>query len=214
MTEIKLPAHMVRGQQTRDRVLAASVQVATAEGLEALTIGRIAAASALTKAGLLGHFNSKEALQIATLNAGRNQFVSLVILPAQDEPEGLPQVLAILKNWVAHVDEAEGGCFFASVAADFDSRTGPVHERVAELMREWLGGLVYFLNQARKLGHLRQDADVDALAFELHAYELSLNLRRQLLSDRNAASQAHASMRSAISRAATPKGSRFFKSIP
>ena len=45
---------------TRDRILEHSVQIASAEGLESLTIGRLAADLGMSKSGLFGHFVSKE----------------------------------------------------------------------------------------------------------------------------------------------------------
>ena len=56
-----------KGQQTRAAILETAVNLATIEGLEGLTIGRLATELDMSKSGLFGHFGSKEELQLATV---------------------------------------------------------------------------------------------------------------------------------------------------
>jgi AcrR family transcriptional regulator len=204
--EVPMAAHLARGQRTRERVLSLTIQIAREEGLDALTIGRVAEVSDLTKAGLLGHFASKEALQLATLEAGRVAFVEAVIRPALEAPAGLERVARLLEFWVEHIDDRQGGCFFASVAAEYDSRTGPVKESIAKMLSQWTEGIEHFLKQAQERKQLSTSVDLSALSFELHGFELSLNLRRQLFGDHKAAGLAKRAMRRALYEAATPSG--------
>src|SRR6266542_1723721 len=60
-----------RGARKRAAVLARAVEVASTEGLEGLTIGRLAADLGISKGHLTVLFPSKEALQIATFDANR-----------------------------------------------------------------------------------------------------------------------------------------------
>ena len=54
-------AHEARkGERTRATILDRAVDLASAEGLEALTIGRLAADLKMSKSGLFAHFGSKE----------------------------------------------------------------------------------------------------------------------------------------------------------
>jgi AcrR family transcriptional regulator len=204
----ELPAHLRRGRQTRARIMDHAVDVATREGLEALTIGRVAAATGLAKASLLGHYGSKEQLQLATLEAGRARFVEGVVAPVVGAPAGIIRLARLVDRWVAHVAESEGGCFLASVAAEFDGRPGPVRERAAEMVREWLAGLALVIDEARRAGHLDPEVDPDRLAFTLHGAELAMNLRLQLLGDAGAVGQARSAMHEAIRAAATPLGAQ------
>lgn len=208
----ELPAHLLRGQRTRERVLSVALPIATEEGLEALTIGRVAEFAGITKAGLLGHFSSKEALQIATLDAGKAAFIVAVIRPGVGAEAGIVRVARLLDRWIDHICNCRGGCFFASVAAEFDGHQGgSVKDHIAKLMREWIGGLEFFLGEARERHQLRADTDLSALSFRLHGYELSLNLRRQLLGDMHATRQALQAMRAALLAHATPSGRRLLE---
>jgi AcrR family transcriptional regulator len=206
MSPKELPAHMQRGHQTRERVMAQAVEIARSEGLEALTIGRVAALNDITKAGLLGHFPSKIELQLATVEAGREAFFTAVVLPALQAPAGAHRLGVLLRGWIDHVANKPGGCFFASIAAEFDAKPGVVRDRIADLMREWLGALERMLEGARNQGDLQEAADARLLAFELHGIELSMNLRTQLLGEAAAAAMAAQAMRDCVEAQATRKG--------
>ncbi|MBX2802113.1 MAG: TetR/AcrR family transcriptional regulator [Myxococcales bacterium] len=203
-----LPKHIARGRQRRRHILESSVEVARREGLDALTIGRVATQAGLSKPGLLNHFDSKQALQLATLQAGRAQFVEAVVGPASEEQEGLERIDGVLRRWVAHISMRPGGCFFTSVTSEFDARPGALRDRIAGMVREWLDALEGLLARAVQLGHLSDDTDVGDVAFRLHGYELSLNLRLQLFEEELACHTALRAMRGLLAHHATQLGQR------
>jgi AcrR family transcriptional regulator len=202
----ELPAHRLRGQLTRRRVLEHTVDLARREGLEALTIGRVAEGNAITKAGLLGHFPSKADLQLSTVDAGRAGFIADVVAPASGRPEGIERLGALLRRWIDHGAQQPGGCFIASIAAEFDARPGAVRDRIAAMVHEWLQVLEGMIRRATRIGEIKAGTDARRLAFELHGYELSMNLRAQLLGDEAAAALAATAMRSAVLACASRKG--------
>lgn len=206
MRDNELPAHRLRGQLTRRRVLEHTVDLARREGLEALTIGRVAEGNAITKAGLLGHFPSKTDLQLSTVNAGREGFIVDVVAPASGRPEGIERLGALLRRWVDHVARQPGGCFIASIAAEFDARPGEVRNRIAAMAQEWLRLLEGMIQFAIRTGEIKTGIDAGRLAFELHGHELSMNFRVQLLGDDAAVGVAATAMRSAVLGCATRKG--------
>jgi AcrR family transcriptional regulator len=185
-----------------------AVQLASSEGLEGLTIGRLAEALAMSKAGLFAHFGSKEDLQLATVEAARTIFIERVGAPALAAAEGLPRLLALCEHWLDYSDAFEGGCFFAAASSEFDGRPGPVRDRIAAIMREWMLALELAVQGAQKLGHVREDADPRQLAFELHALELGANWQRQLLEDASASARARRGMRARIDSITTAAGKR------
>jgi len=90
--------------------------LASVNGLEGLTIGRLADELTLSKSGLFAHFGSKEALQVAVIDEAARQFVQAVMVPALREPRGEPRVRAMFERWMAWVDRP-GGCFFISASS-------------------------------------------------------------------------------------------------
>ncbi|MGH2907483.1 MAG: TetR/AcrR family transcriptional regulator [Solirubrobacterales bacterium] len=163
---------------TRERILAHAVQIASAEGLEALTIGRLATDLGMSKSGLFGHFGSKEELQLATINAGSEIFARTIIVPALKKPAGDERLTALAENFIGYLEKStfDGGCFWGSVSAEFDNRPGPVRDLIQEKLGHWLNVL---REQAKAAGA----DDPDQLAFELHALGQGANSSYQLFGD-------------------------------
>jgi AcrR family transcriptional regulator len=205
---VRRPSHILRGEATRARVLESAVQIATLEGLEALTIGRMAKVAKISKAGLLGHFKSKERLQLATLAAGRRRFFEAVVSPLRSDEEGILRLAGLIERALNYISNTKGGCFFVAVAAEFDGREGPVRDSVAAIIREWRSTLAKVADQAKELGHIIKGLDTRELAFALHAYELAMNLDLHLLGDTKAKINARKFVRDLLISACTPVGRR------
>ena len=179
-TKATKPAAARRQQpgRTRAAILERAVDLASTEGLEGLTIGRLATELELSKSGLFGHFGSKEELQLATIEEASRRFVEEVIQPSLSASEGQPRLRALADSYLGYVERGvfAGGCFFAAVSVEFDDRPGPVGDRVRAAVGAWLG---YLEEQARSAGA----ADPELLAFELHALGQGANSSFRLFGD-------------------------------
>lgn len=184
------------------------MHIASAEGLEGLTIGRLAAELKLSKSGLFAHFGSKEELQLATVDAARAIFIREVMQAVMEAPAGISRLWKLCDAWLGHVESEvfRGGCFFAAVAAEFDSRPGAVRDRIAEIMKEWLATLRLVIAEARDAGHLARDADPDQIAFEFNALELGANWSMQLHGYSQGFTRARTAMLERLRKCATAKG--------
>jgi AcrR family transcriptional regulator len=197
-----------QGERTRRAILEAAVHIASAEGLEGLTIGRLATELSMSKSGLFAHFGSKADLQVATVEAARAIFIREVVKPAFESAQGLLRLWKLCDIWLAYVQSGvfRGGCFFAAVAAEFDGRPGPVRDRIAEIMKEWLVTLRKAIVEAQKAGHLNKDIDPTQLAFEFNSLELGANWAYQLYGDLRAFNRAREAIRERLARYATDAG--------
>jgi AcrR family transcriptional regulator len=197
-----------KGERTRQTILEAAVDVASAEGLEGLTIGRLASKLSMSKSGLFAHFGSKEELQLATIEAARSIFVREVIRPAFEAAHGMQRLWKICDTWLGYVQGGvfRGGCFFAAAAAEFDSRPGPVRDRIAEIMKEWLNILRRAVVEAEEAGHMDKGVDPTQLAFEFNALELGANWAFKLHGDRQAFARAREAILDRLRQVATKSG--------
>lgn len=188
---------VAEAQKTREAIVARAVDVASVEGLEGVTIGRLASDLGMSKAGVIGHFGSKADLQLAALSAASHVFVDQVWAPAADEEPGLPRLLEICDAWISHITRSpfEGGCFWTAASAEFDGRGGPVHEAVQARMRSWRKVLRAEILTAKEAGDLPPDLDPDQAVFELEAIPMGLNQSVQLFGDRRAPARARRAMR-------------------
>ncbi len=203
-------AKLRKGQKTRQQILDVAADIASAEGLEGLTVGNLAKALGMSKSGLYAHFGSKEDLQLAVVDLARQNFEATVLPPAEETPKGLPRLYTLLLSWADSIDRStyRGGCFFAAASAEFDGRPGPVRDEIARLTKAWIDLLVDGCKSAKRLKHLKPNADAAQLMFEAHAFVQEANWAKQLLGDKTAFHRAKRSIHDCLERAATAKGKK------
>jgi AcrR family transcriptional regulator len=170
----------VRGDQSRRTILGHAIDSATVEGLDGLTIGRLAAASGHSKSGVATLFGSREQLQLATIEAARAVFIEHVVTPARAETErGLPRLCALISHWIAYSEERvfRGGCFFAATSVELDARPGVLRDAVIASSSEWEVYLALSIERAMAAGELPLLEDARQLTFEIVSFLEAANTR-------------------------------------
>ncbi len=182
------------------------VRTASVDGLEGLTIGRLAADLGLSKSGVLGHFGTKEVLQLAVLDAAAGIFVREVPQRASGTRPGLPRLLALCSAWVSYLERGvfPGGCFINAAAMEFDDRGGPVRDAVAAFNSAWQEELGRHVRIATEASDLPPGTDPDQVVYELLGQMLALNLTLQLYRDRTAPDRTRRAMGRLLGHPVTP----------
>ena len=185
---------------SRATAVEAAVDLASVEGLEGITIGRLAGELGMSKSGLLGRFGDKEALQRAVLAAAIERFIEAVWWPTRRATPGLPRLEAIIEAWIGHLREGvfPGGCFVTTASVEYDARPGPLHDDVADAVRRWLGVLEAEARRARDAGDLPADRDPADVAFELHSLGSGGSVTGRVTADPAALDRTRAAMRRAV----------------
>jgi AcrR family transcriptional regulator len=162
---------LTKGERTRRTILDTAAKLATEEGLAPLSIGRLAAATDMSKSGLFAHFGSKEELQLATVEAATDIFAAQVTRPAAEAPTGAERLRRLVDLYLRYlaVDTFPGGCFFASVLAEIDMKPGAVRDRLVEFLGEWLDELERAVREAQAEGALDAAEDPAQVVFEIEA---------------------------------------------
>src|SRR5262249_56248583 len=111
---------------SRAAILEAATQLASTDGLAGVSISALASAAGMSKSGLYAHFESKEDLQLATIEAAVDVFVESVVQPALTSHDPLTQLEAPCDDFLSYVERRvfPGGCFFVSASREFGSRAG------------------------------------------------------------------------------------------
>ena len=167
------------GERSRAAILREAARLATVDGLDGLSLARLADAVGMSKSGLFAHFGSKEELQLATIEAASAIFEELVIEPARDAPAGVPRLRAYIERFLDHVEEGvfPGGCFFVSAVSELDTHPGPVRDGAMAFSQRWLALLAEEVAAAQAAGELDPAADPPQIAFELHAFMVLGNMQ-------------------------------------
>ena len=203
MTPLR-PARIRHGERTRLEILGVAEELAAREGLEGLTIGRLADEVGMSKAGVFAHFGSKEALQLATIAAAFQRFSDEVAAPALEVQPGLDRLRASCELYFAYLERRlpAGGCFFSAAALEMDDRPGPVRDEVARFMRMRQAMIVQAIEEARARRQLERGADVGQLAFELTSLASGAVGELQMFKDAQTLARARAAIRGWLARVA------------
>jgi AcrR family transcriptional regulator len=170
----------VRGDATRARVLRLAADMASEEGLEGLTLSRLAQDLGISRSNVHALFGgSKQELQLATVAAARARFVEAVVQPVIGRPPGLERLRGLLDSWCDYIaaDVFIGGCFVLHGLFEYGRRPGPVRDALIAAQREWMALLRRHLQIAIDNGEL-EVADPEQLMFELDAALVGANTVR------------------------------------
>ncbi|HEX6389794.1 MAG TPA: TetR/AcrR family transcriptional regulator [Solirubrobacteraceae bacterium] len=187
---------------TRDAIVNRAVDVASVDGLEGVTIGRLATDLTMSKAGVIGHFGTKETLQLAALDAAIERFRVTVWEPVAHREPGIERLRALCDSWQAYCDSDTfpGGCFLTAASFEFDDREGPVRDKIAGMLKRWHGVLRDEVATAVAAGDLPKDTDPDQVAFELEAITVGANQARRLHRDPQATTRANRAIARVLQR--------------
>src|SRR4051794_14619870 len=190
--------------ESRAAIVDTAVDQGSRWGLEGVTIGWLADELQMSKSGVVGHFGSKQQLQLAVLEAAVAAFVRDVWDPVRAPPPGRARLLALCDAWLdSHRRELfPGGCFLTTASVEFDNRPGPVRDAVAATMARWLGTLEREAQTAIDAGELPAGRDAADVAFELNALAMAANNAFQLHGDASVFARARGAMHRVLQPAA------------
>ncbi|HYL07417.1 MAG TPA: TetR/AcrR family transcriptional regulator [Candidatus Udaeobacter sp.] len=198
----------LKGLKTRQAILAHAARVGSAEGLDAVSLQRLADDLGMSKSGLFAHFGSKEELHLATIDAAAQIFTDEVLRPALAKPRGVGRVWALCNSWLSYLQRGvfPGGCFFWAVAEEYDSRRpGPVRDSVLDKKAYWSQSLERAVREAQDAGEINPDVDPAQLAWELDSLMGGANSGFKGAEGAVALERGRRAIRDRLMRAATPK---------
>jgi AcrR family transcriptional regulator len=190
------------GEKSRAAILDAATQLATVDGLESLSIGRLAEHTGMSKSGLYAHFGSKEELQLAIVDAASDIFLREVIEPARAS-EGVARVQALADAFLSYIERRvfPGGCFFRAAQAEYDTCPGSVQKKIREAHGWWLGYLERQVRGAQEMGEIDEREEPAQLAFELYAMLETADAVFQLNDDPQALERGRRGIQARVDRA-------------
>jgi AcrR family transcriptional regulator len=197
ITESPTRRRRADGERSHRAILRGATELATLEGLDGLSIARLADHIGMSKGGLYAHFGSKEELQLATIDAAEEIFEREVGEPALAQPEGVAQVLAMVDAYLSYLERGvfPGGCFFAAAGAEFDTHEGRVKDKLRDFSARCTQALTEMIRDAQRRGEVDPDADADQLAFEIDSLLHGANSGFMLFGDRTALERARTGIR-------------------
>ena len=160
---------------TRETILDHAYELARRDGLEGLSIGSLAQDVGMSKSGVFAHFGSREELQLAVLQWVEKRFVDTILVPALQEPRGLPRLRSMVLHWKEWGHTHQSGCVLLSAVGEYDGREGPLRDAILRQQRGWREQMQRAIGQAVELKQLDADTEAEQFAFEIYALMLGLH---------------------------------------
>jgi AcrR family transcriptional regulator len=190
-----MDARTQKSELTRAAIVGAALDLAAAEGLEAISLQGVADRIGLSKSGVFSRVGSREALQKAVIEEFGRRFLAEVFVPAMLAPKGLPRLNDIVRRWFIRMRDVEvrTGCLYTAGAFELDDREGELRDHLLGEVTRWRAALRRTVAQAVDAGHLKPDTDPEPLVGEISSLAIGLIHDARFLRDPRAAERAQAS---------------------
>jgi AcrR family transcriptional regulator len=187
-----MDAKTQKAELTRAAIVGAALDLAAAEGLEAISLQAVADRIGLSKSGVFSRVGSREALQLAVIEEFGRRFLADVFVPSMQQPKGLPRLKEIVRRWIIRIRDVESreGCIYTAGAFELDDREGPLREHLLGEVTRWRAALRRTVLQALEEGHLKADTDPEQLVSEVCGLAVGLVHDTRFLRDPRAADRA------------------------
>lgn len=186
-----------KSEMTRTAIVGAGIDLASAEGLEAISLQVVADRIGLSKSGVFSRIGSREALQKAVIEEYGRRFLADVFVPAMQQPKGLPRLDMIMQRWIVRMRdvEATSGCIYSAGAFELDDKDGELRDALHGQVSRWRAALRRTVLQAIEAGHLAADTDADQLVGEISNLSLGMLHDTRFMRDSTAAERAQLTWR-------------------
>lgn len=191
---------MRKGEATRAKIVEEAGRLASVRGLGAVSLNDLAEAVGLSKSGVFKHFDDKEALHLAVLDAAIDRFLALCWTPALKIPAGQDRMRFIFDRWLDWVETegGPGGCPFQQASVEFDDQPGKVRDFLQDMHLRW-GKTLAGEMKAVASPPLSQDQCAQAV-FDMKSYVKGFVEQRRLLDDSQARKMARAAFDNLLER--------------
>jgi AcrR family transcriptional regulator len=181
-----------KSELTRAVIVGAALDLASAQGLEAITLQAVADRIGLSKSGVFSRIGSREALQKAVVDEFGRRFLADVFVPAMQLPKGLPRLNEIVARWIRRTEQVEAhtGCIYTAGAFELDDREGELRELLLQEVIRWRAALRRTILQAVESGHLRTETDAQQLVSEINGLIIGMLHDARFLRDPRAGDRA------------------------
>ena len=187
-----MDAKTQKSEMTRAAIIGAAIDLAAAEGLEAITLQAVADRLGLSKSGVFSRVGSREALQKAVIEEFGRRFLADVFVPAMQKPKGLARLNAIMERWIVRTRDVESqtGCLYTAGAFELDDREGELRDLLLGEVTRWRAALRRTVLQAVETGELKADTEPAQLVGEICNLAMGLLHDVRFLRDPRAAERA------------------------
>jgi AcrR family transcriptional regulator len=191
---------MKKGEATKARIVEEAARQAARRGLAGVSLGDVAAAVGLSKSGLFKHFDSRDDMDLAIVEAVVDRFRATIWAPAEALPPGRPRVEEVFRRWL-HWDEtewAETGCPIKALSVELDDQPGPLKDVLQQRLQRFRKSVVAEFRLLRDPP--LSEAEAQAAYFQMKSFILGMSDARRMMGDQDAERSAIAAFEALLDR--------------
>src|SRR5690606_25271819 len=197
---------MTKGIATKENIIQAAFDFTSRFGLESLSIGELAKLVGMSKSGLFGHFNSKEALQMKVLDYAADNFIRNVVRPAVKSQRGKARIYTLAEQWQKWASsKLAGGCPIIAATVEYDDRPGKIRDHLQAMQGEMINTFARAAKIAVEEGEFKKNLDCEQFAYEFYANMMAFHVFTRLLRDRTAKQRFQTTLDQLVENASVKK---------
>jgi TetR/AcrR family transcriptional repressor of nem operon len=150
---------MTKGEQTRQRIVAAAAPIFNRRGFEGSSLADLMAATGLQKGGIYRHFSSKEELAAEAFDYAWEAAWEVRMQHVDETGSPIRKLKQLIDNFVKIRPPVGGGCPMLNTAVDADDGNPVLRERVAKALRSWTQWIQTIVKEAIAAGETRAGVD-------------------------------------------------------
>lgn len=173
----------VRSRRTRKRILEHAAKVFARDGYQGTSLNRVIRESGLTKGAFYFHFESKEALALATFRYTQERFLGQMVERAGRQENGLAALAEMLRTRARLLREEPTLEALLRIGAELGATAGPKSE-FRTFQDLTLGQFAELVRRGQTEGVIRSELDPQATAETIFAAVVGTDRVSRLLSER------------------------------
>lgn len=157
---------MRKGDKTREFIIMQAANIFNQQGYFGSSVSDIMRETGLRKGGIYNHFESKDELVLAAFDYAIQQVSKRYAHAIEGKSTPLEQLIALISVYDNIIEDPplKGGCPLLNTAVESDDTHPVLREKAREAMDRWLRFIRIIIKKGIKLGEIRNNIDVDAVA--------------------------------------------------
>ncbi len=158
----------LQGERTRQRIIEAAAQLFVRRGFYGTSIADLAQATGLTKGALYHHFESKDAIFFAVIEAVRETWREAVARDVLKAKDALTQLAVLLDNHAHLISENETLCLVLSgLTMEMDGTNPAFMAALQEIHTDLILFVERLIQKGQTAGQVRPDLDARLVALNI-----------------------------------------------
>lgn len=156
-----------KGSKTRQDIVSKALMIFSVKGYYNTSINDLLGATGLTKGGLYGHFQNKEAIWDAAYEEAVRLWREIVFKDLQEISDPIERIERLILNDMRDYlgeDIFPGGCFFLNMLVELSGQADPMKNRILQGFEGVANLLASWLREAEEMGLLRKGLDLGEIS--------------------------------------------------